>query len=115
MFFGDPSHHLYVVQKELPLSEEDQAKLEWLFGNRAYLRKSFVQAELIGPRINMVTPWSTNAVEICRNMGIHDIIRMEQFWAAGDGADFDNMVHQRFKEIDQHIFDSKRIPDPIKI
>ena len=113
-FFGDPSHHLYVVQKELPLSEEDQVKLEWLFSNRTYLRKSFVQAELVGPRINMVTPWSTNAVEICRNMGIHDIIRIEQFWAAGDGADFDTMVHQRFKEIDQHIFDSKRIPESIK-
>ena len=76
-FFGDPKQHLYVVQKELPISEEDQKKLEWLFGGYPLLRKSFVQATLVGPRINMITPWSTNAVEICHNMGINDIIRIE--------------------------------------
>lgn len=113
-FFGDPNHHLYVVQKELPLSEDDQAKLEWLFGSHPYLRKSFVQASLVGPRINMVTPWSTNAVEICHNMGIHDIRRIEQFVAADKKVTFDAMVHQRFNEIDQHIFDSKREPESIK-
>ena len=113
-FFGDPSHHLYVVQKELPLSEDDQAKLEWLFGDHPYLRKSFVEASLVGPRISMITPWSTNAVEICHNMGIHDIRRIEQFVAADKATEVDAMVHQRFKEIDQHIFDSKRVPEPIK-
>ena len=112
-FFGDPKQHLYVVQKELPISEEDQKKLEWLFGGYPLLRKSFVQATLVGPRINMITPWSTNAVEICHNMGINDIIRIEQFWGDEELQAFDAMVHQRFKELDQHIFDSKRTPDPI--
>ncbi len=113
-FFGDPKQHLYVVQKELPISEEDQKKLEWLFGGYPLLRKSFVQAALVGPRISMVTPWSTNAVEICHNMGIGDIIRIEQFWVEEHMNAFDAMVHQQFKELDQHIFDTKRTTDSIK-
>lgn len=112
-FFGDPKQHLYVVQKELPISEEDQKKLEWLFSGYPLLRKSFVQGALVGPRINMITPWSTNAVEICHNMGINDIIRIEQFWGDEQMHAFDAMVHQRFKELDQHIFDTKRTPEPI--
>ena len=91
-FFGDPKQHLYVVQKELPISEEDQKKLEWLFSGYPLLRKSFIQAALVGPRINMITPWSTNAVEICHNMGINDIIRIEQFWGNEQIHAFDSMV-----------------------
>jgi len=113
-FFGDPKQHLYVVQKELPISEADQQKLEWLFNGYPLLRKSYVQAALVGPRITMVTPWSTNAVEICHNMGMSDIIRIEQFWAEEQMNGFDAMVHQKFKELDQHVFDSKRIPETIK-
>ncbi len=112
-FFGDSKQHLYVVQKELPVSEEDQKKLQWLFGGYPLLRKSFIQAPLIGPRISMVTPWSTNAVEICHNMGIRDVIRIEQFWATDVMDSFDSMVHQRFNELDQHIFDTKRKPEDI--
>lgn len=112
-FFGDPKQHLFVVQKELPVSEEDQTKLEWLFGGYPLLRKSFVQENLVGPRISMITPWSTNAVEICHNMGLTDIIRIEQFWAA-DKIEFDAMIHQKFKELDQHIFDTKRTPEAVQ-
>lgn len=112
-FFGDPNKHIYVVQKELPIAEEDQQKLQWLFGGYPLLRKSFVQADLIGPRISMITPWSTNAVEICHNMGLTDIIRIEQFWAK-DNIVFDPMIHQRFKELDQHIYDTKKEPEAIQ-
>jgi len=112
-FFGDPNKHIYVVQKELPIAEEDQQKLQWLFGGYPLLRKSFIQAELIGPRISMITPWSTNAVEICHNMGLNDIIRIEQFWAK-DNIVFDPMIHQRFKELDQHIYDTKKAPEAIQ-
>ena len=111
-FFGDPNKHIYVVQKELPVAEEDQQKLQWLFGEYRLLRKSFIQADLIGPRISMITPWSTNAVEICHNMGLNDIIRIEQFWAK-DNIVFDPMIHQRFKELDQHIYDNKKEPEDI--
>ena len=55
-FFGDPNKHIYVVQKELPVTEEDQQKLQWLFGEYRLLRKSFIQSDLIGPRISMITP-----------------------------------------------------------
>jgi len=112
-FFGSPKQHLYVVHKELPVSEEDQKKLEWLFNGYPLLRKSFIQDELVGPRINMITPWSTNAVEICRNMGLSDIVRIEQFWAPAE-IEFDAMIHQKFKVLDQHVFDTKRTPEPVQ-
>ncbi|MBJ34049.1 MAG: phosphoribosylformylglycinamidine synthase [Flavobacteriaceae bacterium] len=112
-FFGDPNKHIYVVQKENPIAEKDQQKLQWLFGGYPLLRKSFIQAELIGPRISMITPWSTNAVEICHNMGLNDIIRIEQFWAK-DNIVFDPMIHQRFKELDQHIYDTKKAREAIQ-
>ncbi len=111
-FFGYPKQHLYVVHKELPVSEEDQKKLEWLFSDYPLLRKSYIQESLIGPRISMVTPWSTNAVEICHNMGLTDVIRIEQFWAT-DQIAFDGMIHQRFKVLDQHTFDTKRTPEEV--
>ena len=36
-----------------------------------------IAENFIGPRISMVTPWSTNAVEITQNMDITGIIRIE--------------------------------------
>src|SRR5690606_30832661 len=57
----------------------------------------------IGPRAAMVTPWSTNAVEITQNMGIVGIIRIEEFH--NDKAqDFDKMLSEKFPQLDQDIF-----------
>ena len=40
--------------KELPLNENDNNKLTWLFGDKKFLRNSFIQKELIGPKSNMI-------------------------------------------------------------
>ena len=54
-------------------------KLIWLFGNAAFIGKDKLEGTFIGPRKEMITPWSTNAVEITQNMGIKDIKRIEEF------------------------------------
>ena len=107
-FFGDPNSIIYVVQKELPLNENDNIKLTWLFGDKKFLRNSFIQKELIGPKSNMVTPWSTNAVEICHNIGVKDIIRIEMFWNINIMNYYDPMIHFKYNEIGQQIFDKKK-------
>jgi phosphoribosylformylglycinamidine synthase len=48
----------------------------------------------------MVTPWSTNAVEITQNMAISGIIRIEEFhYASADTEDFDPMLSQKYSEL----------------
>jgi phosphoribosylformylglycinamidine synthase len=78
-FFGKPSTIVYAVQINKKLNEIDQKKLVWLFGNNSLINEEKISGDFIGPRISMVTPWSTNAVEITQNMDITGIIRIECF------------------------------------
>ena len=78
-FFNHSTGNVYAVQLDAPLSEESIQKLNWLFGNTQSLSDIALSAKYIGPRAAMVTPWSTNAVEITENMGISGIIRIEEF------------------------------------
>jgi phosphoribosylformylglycinamidine synthase len=76
-FFEAPQQLYYLVQTKTILSPETIQKLNWLFGGAQKIHEISFQAKenhvLIGPRAAMVTPWSTNAVEITQNMGIKDI------------------------------------------
>ncbi|MGG7036198.1 MAG: phosphoribosylformylglycinamidine synthase, partial [Flavobacterium sp.] len=68
----------------------------------------------VGPRAAMVTPWSTNAVEITQNMGISGIIRIEEFEkVSSDFTDFDPMLSQKYTELNQDIFTINIQPEPI--
>ena len=62
----------------------------------------------------MVTPWSTNAVEITQNMGITGIIRIEEFQKVdADFKDFDPMISQKFSALTQDMFTINISPEPI--
>ena len=62
----------------------------------------------------MITPWSTNAVEITQNMGILDIIRIEEFKVVTkDFKDFDPMISEKFKGLNQETFNINIQPEPI--
>ncbi|HEY5591610.1 MAG TPA: hypothetical protein VIK55_11405, partial [Paludibacter sp.] len=74
-FFRTPAQHLYAVQSAQPLAADDVRKLEWLFSEATLLNQETVEGNYVGPRREMITPWSTNAVEITQNMGISGIIR----------------------------------------
>ena len=78
-FFGNTSSKLFAVQTTKELSTETISKLSWLFGDQPKLEQASIDAFFIGPRAAMITPWSTNAVEITQNMGVSDIIRIEEF------------------------------------
>ncbi len=75
--------------------------------------KAKIDGFFIGPRKEMVTPWSTNAVEITRNMGIKGIERIEEFKeVANERASFDPMLQQLYRGLDQTIFDIPLKPEP---
>ena len=74
-FFGNQSNLVFAVQSQNELSSEDSNKLNWLFGDAHKIEKSVVADFFVGPRAAMITPWSTNAVEITQNMGITNYIK----------------------------------------
>jgi phosphoribosylformylglycinamidine synthase len=118
-FFENQSKTVYAVQTQNTLSEvemsaEDISKLNWLFANANKIEKSVLTDFFVGPRATMVTPWSTNAVEITQNMGITGIIRIEEFHkVSNDSFDFDPMLSQKYTELNQDIFTIHIQPEPI--
>lgn len=104
-FYGNPSQKVYAVQTLKPLSDEDNKKLEWLFGGSSRLDQDTISGFFTGPRATTITPWSTNAVEITQNMQIAGISRIEEFHACEEDASYDKMLLQKFDGIDQQQFD----------
>ncbi len=113
LFFGNPSSKIYAVQTSQALSVQDVEKLVWLFGNETQIPAETVPGPYVGPRAAMVTPWSTNAVEITQNMAIHGIVRMEEYFRLNEGGSYDPMLSQRFAELNQDIFIIHIEPAPI--
>ena len=112
-FFGSPDDKVIAVEFSSQLSTQDESKLNWLFGGRERITDREVSGTFIGPRAAMITPWSTNAVEITQNMGIEGISRIEEFQAASADDFFDPMVSQRFGGLGQDLFHVDISPEPI--
>lgn len=115
LFFGNPKTKVYAVQTNSELSKENISKLEWLFGDQPMIDAASIDAFFVGPRAAMITPWSTNAVEITQNMDIHGIIRIEEFHASSkDATDFDAMLSQKYNSLHREIFNIELKPQPIQ-
>ena len=112
-FFRTPSKNVIAVQSEKPLSTEDINKLTWLFDGNIVQCNS-VDGFFVGPRKEMITPWSTNAVEITQNMAIGGIARIEEFIETTEKAGYDPMLQALYKGLDQDIFTIARSPEPVK-
>lgn len=113
-FFGNSNNTIYAVQTHQEISSEDIQKLNWLFGNSKKIEQVVLKEVFVGPRAAMVTPWSTNAVEITQNMGIKGIIRIEEFEKVNkDFKDYDPMLFQKYEELNQDIYTIRVKPEPI--
>ncbi len=112
-FFGNANSKLYAVQTSKELSQENIQKLIWSFGNIQLLSKASIDAFFIGPRAAMITPWSTNAVEITQNMGIVGILRIEEFNASTENEVFDAMIYEKYTVLNQDIFTINIQPEVI--
>lgn len=113
-FFESPQKRIFAVQTSQPYTAEDQEKLTWLFGEANPLEDPSISGKYAGPRKEMVTPWSTNAVEITRNMGINGIVRIEEFTPITDESTVDPMLQNVYESLDQDLFDIHLEPEPIK-
>ncbi len=113
-FFGNESATVFAVQSQDALSTATISKLNWLFDNAFKIEKSALTDFFVGSRSAMITPWSTNAVEITQNMGIDNITRIEEFnKVSTDFLNFDPMLFQKYNELNQNIFTINLLPQPI--
>ena len=112
-FFHLPAGTVYAVEVDHALTEDERAPLSWLFGQAAAVDSPEIEGQFVGPRREMITPWSTNAVEITQNMGLKGISRIEEYLPATDQADCDPMLQRLYDRLDQGIFTTARQPEPI--
>ncbi|WP_299061222.1 phosphoribosylformylglycinamidine synthase [uncultured Polaribacter sp.] len=113
-FFGNKNSKVFAVQTTKELTTETIAKLTWLFADQPKINEASIDAFFVGPRAAMITPWSTNAVEITQNMGISDVIRIEEFTAVSESfSDFDPMISEKFKSLNQDSFSIDIQPEAI--
>lgn len=112
-FFESPLKTVYAVQSPQPFASEDLEKLTWLFGGATAISNPSLTGNYSGPRKEMITPWSTNAVEISANMGVPGVIRIEEFFPLNEGDQLDPMLQKSYDGLDQEIFDIHLQPEAV--
>lgn len=114
LFFRSQNQSIVAVEAAEQLNNESVNKLSWLFGNATYLDNSSLEGYYVGPRREMITPWSTNAVEITQNMGINNIVRIEEYFPVSNSdASYDPMLQRLYNKLDQQLFTIDIKPQPI--
>lgn len=114
VFFRAPGSTIFAVGFSQLFDTQDYEKLIWLFGGAKPLDDKSISGFFIGPRKEMITPWSTNAVEITQTMGIKGISRIEEFFEVeNESASHDKMLQRLYKELDQDLFTIHHTPEPI--
>ncbi len=114
LFFKGSGSKFFVVGTAYTPKYEDIQKLIWLFGEATQIKDQSLSGYFVGPRKEMITPWSTNAVEITQNMGIEGIERIEEFYKVeSKDVGYDPMLQAFYDNIDQDIFTIEKEADPI--
>jgi phosphoribosylformylglycinamidine synthase len=115
LFFKPPAGNIIALSAGNKLSPDELKRLSWLFGDAVLVDSTTVQGTFTGPRREMITPWSTNAVEITQNMAITGISRIEEYApAAGENPDHDPMLQRIYHGLDQEIFTVHHEPEPVR-
>ena len=114
LFFKDKNELIYAVDSLEFLDSKDISKLEWLFVGTFLVDTKIILEKFLGPKKTMVTPWSTNAVEITQNMAIDGLLRIEVYKPMDVHSEkFDPMLYEIYKELNQDIFKNSVIPKPL--
>ncbi len=115
LFFETASGKIIAAGVSRQLSAEETGRLTWLFGNATLPGTEMINGTFIGPRREMITPWSTNAVEITQNMAVEGITRIEEYTPAqGENPDHDPMLQRVYHGLDQEIFTVHHDPEPVR-
>ncbi len=114
-FFRTSEQTVIATETELLLDENSKEKLCWLYGNATPIDGESVDGFFVGPRREMITPWSTNAVEITQNMGLNGILRIEEYFPVeNESAEYDPMLQRMYNGLNQSVFVVNIEPKPIE-
>ncbi len=115
LFFRTTQKSIIATQVDHQLNQDEINELCWLYGNAAVEQAEKLEGFFVGPRREMITPWSTNAVEITQNMGLKGIQRIEEYFPVGSkDAEHDEMLQRMYDGLNQDIFTVNIQPEPIK-
>lgn len=115
LFFKTQNEHVIATEINHQPNQQEIDELSWLYGDATLMAEQALQGFYVGPRREMITPWSTNAVEITQNMNLSGISRIEEFFpVAIADADHDPMLQRMYEGIDQNVFTVNHKPEPIK-
>ena len=115
LFFKTTQKSVIATQVDHQLNEQEIKELCWLYGDATLLDGETLDGFFVGPRREMITPWSTNAVEITQNMGLKGIQRIEEYFPVeSKDAEHDPMLQRMYNGLNQNIFTVNIQPDPIK-
>ena len=113
-FFKTPAESIIATQVDHALSADEMNELCWLYGEAAPLSEQTLEGFFVGPRREMITPWSTNAVEITQNMALCGVQRIEEYFPVdSEDAEHDPMLQRMYKGLNQEIFTVNIEPAPI--
>lgn len=112
--FFTNQNNVILVEHEKQFSKEEIDRLNWLL-EATYQKANPATGTYTGARKEMVTPWSTNAVEITQNAGINGITRIEQFTASKDSKpNYDPMLQQVYAELNEDTLKINHTPEPVE-
>ena len=115
LFFKTQNEHVIATEINHQPNQQEIDELSWLYGDATLMAEQALQGFYVGPRREMITPWSTNAVEITQNMNLSGISRIEEFFpVASADADHDPMLQRMYEGIGQNVFTVNHEPEPIK-
>lgn len=115
LFFKTPQETIIATEMDHQPSQEETNKLCWLFGGAECIDTPQLDGIYVGPRREMVTPWSTNALEITENMNLTGIMRIEEYFpVSSKEATHDPMLQRMYEGLDQNLFTVNREPEPIR-
>ena len=113
-FFQSGNSKIVAVQAKSAIQNENIERLQWAFSNATLINEQTISGAFIGPRKEMITPWSSNAVEIAANIGVDNIFRIEEFLKDDGSVHFDPMLQARYSKLDQEVFKLDITPEPVK-
>jgi len=105
LFFRTPSKSVIATEIDHKPSQDEINELCWLYGDATLEDAQQLQGFYVGPRREMITPWSTNAVEITQNMSLNGISRIEEYFPVdSENAEHDPMLQRMYNGIGQDVF-----------
>lgn len=95
----------YLAQAKTSMSNGSLDILSWLLCANQI---ESIPVPFIGPRREMVSPWCSNALEICRTAGVTELIRVEKFHTPNGECTLDPMLEAKYERFSHDFFSVER-------